>query len=109
MGGTASGLAIFDSEHSRFSRFDLQDSRQPDSRQFIGKLIMVPGRTGNNLLFVITGGSGIYVIDTGQQTVLNANGRRYTHPSRTSTSAPRSWTPAAACGSSRTGTDFRSS
>ena len=69
--GTASGLAIFDSEHSRFSRFDLQDSRQPDSRQFIGKLIMVPGRTGNNLLFVITGGSGIYVIDTGQQTVLN--------------------------------------
>ena len=69
--GTASGLAIFDSEHSRFSRFDLQDSRQPDSRQFIGKLLLVPGRTGNSLLFVVTGGSGIYVIDTGQQTVLN--------------------------------------
>jgi len=69
--GTASGLAIFDSEHSRFSRFDLQDSRQPESMQFIGKLVLVPGRTGGSLLFVITGGSGIYVIDTQQQTVLD--------------------------------------
>ena len=69
--GTASGLAIFDSEHSRFSRFDLQDSRQPESMQFIGKLVLVPGRTGGSLLFVVTGGSGIYVIDTAQQTVLD--------------------------------------
>ena len=69
--GTASGLAIFDSEHSRFSRFDLQDSRQPESAQFIGKLVLVPGRTGGSLLFVVTGGSGIYVIDTAQQTVLD--------------------------------------
>ena len=69
--GTASGLAIFDSEHSRFSRFDLQDSRQSESMQFIGKLVLVPGRTGGSLLFVVTGGSGIYVIDTQQQTVLD--------------------------------------
>ena len=69
--GTASGLAIFDSEHSRFSRFDLQDSRQPESMQFIGKLVLVPGRTGGSLLFVVTGGSGIYVIDTASQTVLD--------------------------------------
>ncbi|MBR5256133.1 MAG: response regulator [Bacteroidales bacterium] len=69
--GTASGLAVFDSEHSRFDRFDLQDKRQPESRQFIGKLILVPGRTGGSLLFVITGGSGIYVIDTAQQKVLD--------------------------------------
>ncbi|MBR3386719.1 MAG: response regulator [Bacteroidales bacterium] len=69
--GTASGLAVFDSEHSRFSRFDLQDSRQPESMQFIGKIVLVPGRTGGSLLFVITGGSGIYVIDTAKQTVLD--------------------------------------
>ena len=69
--GTASGLAVFDSEHSRFDRFDLRDSRQPESRQFIGKLLLVPKRTGGNLLFVVTGGSGIYVIDTGQQTMLD--------------------------------------
>ena len=69
--GTASGLAVFDSEHSRFDRFDLQDSRQPESRQFIGKIVLVPGRTGGSLLFVVTGGSGIFVIDTGRQTVLD--------------------------------------
>ena len=69
--GTASGLAVFDSEHSRFDRFDLQDKRQPESGQFIGKLILVPGRTGGSLLFVVTGGSGIYVIDTARQTVLD--------------------------------------
>ena len=51
--GTASGLAVFDSEHSRFDRFDLQDSRQPESRQFIGKLVLVPKRTGGSLLFVV--------------------------------------------------------
>ena len=70
--GTASGLAVFDSEHSRFDRFDLHDSRQPESRQFIGRLILVPKRTtGGSLLFVVTGGSGIFVIDTGEQKVLD--------------------------------------
>ena len=69
--GTASGLAVFDSEHSRFGRFDLQDSRQPESRQFIGKLLLAPKRTGGSLLFVVTGGSGIYVIDTERQTLLD--------------------------------------
>ncbi len=69
--GTASGLAVFDSGHSRFDRFDLQDSRQPESRQFIGRIVLVPGRTGGSLLFVITGGSGIYVIDTARQALLD--------------------------------------
>jgi len=67
--GTAAGLAVFDSEYSRFDRFDLQDSRQPESRQFIGKLVLVPKRTGGSLLFVVTGGSGIYVIDTANRTL----------------------------------------
>ena len=67
--GTAAGLAVFDSEHNRFDRFDLQDSRQPESRQFIGRLVLVPKRTGGSLLFVVTGGSGIFVIDTADRTL----------------------------------------
>ena len=69
--GTAAGLAVFDSEHTRFERFDLQDSRQPESRQFIGRLVLVPKRTGGSLLFVLTGGSGIFVIDTANRTLLD--------------------------------------
>ena len=69
--GTAAGLAVFDSEHSRFDRFDLRDSRQPESRQFIGRLVLVHKRTGGSLLFVVTGGSGIFVIDTANQALLD--------------------------------------
>ena len=69
--GTAAGLAVFDSEYSRFDRFDLQDSRQPESRQFIGRLVLGPKRTGGSLLFVVTGGSGIFVIDTANRTLLD--------------------------------------
>ena len=61
--GTANGLNLFDPEQASFSLFDLPNSPGTPGNPYIGRLLEVPGRDGGSLLYVATGGAGIYVID----------------------------------------------
>ena len=69
--GTAAGLAVFESDYNRFIPFDLQDARNAESNQYVGCILEVPDRVRGSLLFVCTGGNGIYVIDPQTRTLLD--------------------------------------
>ena len=61
--GTANGLNIFDSEHNSFRLFELPNPQASAANPYIGRLLEVPGRSSGSLLYVATGGAGIFVID----------------------------------------------
>ena len=67
---TAEGLDIFDADYNRFRHFDLPDPRRPGANSFIVQLLEVPDRVAGSRLYVASGGSGIYVIDVQQQSLL---------------------------------------
>ena len=61
--GTANGLNIFDPEQASFSLFELPNNPGTPGNPYIGRLLEVPERDGGSLLYVATGGVGVYVID----------------------------------------------
>lgn len=61
--GTANGLDIFDSEYSSFSHYILRNDPSVPNQPYVGSLLEVSGRNGGSLLYVATGGAGVYVID----------------------------------------------
>ena len=61
--GTANGLNLFDPEQASFSLFELPNNPGTPGNPYIGRLLEVPERDGGSLLYVATGGVGVFVID----------------------------------------------
>ena len=61
--GTANGLNLFDPEQASFSLFELPNNPGTPGNPYIGRLLEVPERDGGSLLYVATGGVGVYVVD----------------------------------------------
>lgn len=69
--GTSRGLQLFDTVYGTFEKFDLKDSRVPDSSQYIAEIKEI--RSPDGVMEILIGSSqfGIYVLD-GKSLEVNA-------------------------------------
>ena len=75
--GTSQGLQIYDKASDSFHRFDLHDSDNPDSRQYIQGIMEIQEAGGKSSLLVSASQHGIYVIDTETLEIDNKKRERF--------------------------------
>jgi ligand-binding sensor domain-containing protein len=62
--GTSNGLQIFNSDYNTFSTFDFGRDINGQRVEFVNNILEVPFEDSGSNLFISTGGTGVFVIDT---------------------------------------------
>lgn len=70
--GTSMGLQIFDQKNNVFNKYNFHDDAEPESNQYIYRVMEIPEENGRSSILVLTSQHGIYVIDSDTHELDNA-------------------------------------